>query len=277
VREALVEVADVEEDLGHLVDRVVAPLGGGAVAGDPCDVHPDLHPAAVAAVDAVVGRLGGHHERGAHAVLLDEVQPAQAVAVLLLHGSRDHVGVGVREQAEVLRDPPAVHRGDDATQLVRRPPAADQFLVLEALERVEVPVLGIADADGVDVAVESDEGLPRPHGADRAAEPVDAGGGVPELLHLRDDQPGLGLLLATGAPVPDEGPEKGGHVRPVPLGCLADAGVVDRHGDPFSWRCHFCQRGWAPSLSSRSRVAGSATFWRNTMAAMAYGLLPAWR
>ena len=93
----LVEVADVQDDLGHLVDGVVAALGSGAVAGDAVHVHADLHAAAVAAVDAAVGGLGGDDELdlaagvlGTVEVLVDDGLPAHTVAVLLLHGADDH-------------------------------------------------------------------------------------------------------------------------------------------------------------------------------------------
>ena len=85
----LLEGTDVLQNVGHLVDGVVAPLGGGAVAGDAVDVHPDLHAAPVAPVDAAVGGLGGDHELdaalglGLAEVLVDDVLPAEAVAVLL--------------------------------------------------------------------------------------------------------------------------------------------------------------------------------------------------
>src|SRR5699024_3874378 len=41
----LVQGPHVLEDVGHLVDGVVAALGGGAVAGHAVDIHPDLHAA----------------------------------------------------------------------------------------------------------------------------------------------------------------------------------------------------------------------------------------
>jgi uncharacterized Ntn-hydrolase superfamily protein len=92
------------EDVGHLVDRVVAALGGGAVAGDALHVHADFHAAAVAAVDAAVGRLGGDDELGDDLVDVVDVLPAHAVAVFFLHGADDHDLVAVRNEAQVLHD-----------------------------------------------------------------------------------------------------------------------------------------------------------------------------
>lgn len=143
------------------------------MAGDAGDVDADLHPATVAAVDAVVGGLGGDDEVRLHALLLDEVQPAHAVAVLFLDRAGDHVGVLVGEQAEVTGDRAAIHRGHHTTELVGATAAADHLVVLHALEGVEVPVVDIADAHGVDVAVEGDQGRAVAHVADGAAEPVD--------------------------------------------------------------------------------------------------------
>ena len=57
-----VEGPDVLEDVGHLVDGVVATLRGGAVAGHTVHVHTDLHAATVTTVDAAVGGLGGNDE-----------------------------------------------------------------------------------------------------------------------------------------------------------------------------------------------------------------------
>jgi len=138
--------------------RVVAALGRRAVAGDAVDLDADLHPAALAAIDAVVGRLGGDDEFRLHALLLDEVEPAEAVAVLLLHRAGHQVGEALVEQAEVAGDGPAVDRRHDAAELVGAAAAADDLVVLKALEGVEVPVGDVADADRVDVPVKGDEG-----------------------------------------------------------------------------------------------------------------------
>ena len=79
----LVEGADILENVGHLVDGVVAALGSGAVAGNALDIHPDLHTAAVTAVDAAVGGLGGDDELDfllglflVGKILVDDVLPA---------------------------------------------------------------------------------------------------------------------------------------------------------------------------------------------------------
>ena len=63
-RQALVQLLDLQGDAGGLVDGVVAALGRRAVAAAAADFDLDLHPAAVAAVDVQVGRLGDDDELG---------------------------------------------------------------------------------------------------------------------------------------------------------------------------------------------------------------------
>ena len=142
----LVEGADVLKNVGHLVDGVVAALGRGAVAGDALHVHADLHAAAVAAVDAAVGGLGGDDELDlllldavGGEVLVDDVLPAHAVAVLLLHGADDHDLVALGDEAQILHDLGAVGGGGHAALLVGAAAAIDDLVVLIALVGVVGP------------------------------------------------------------------------------------------------------------------------------------------
>lgn len=57
------------------------------MAGYALHVNPYLHAPAVAAVYAAVGGLGGYHELGNYLILIVDILPAKAVAVLLLYGS----------------------------------------------------------------------------------------------------------------------------------------------------------------------------------------------
>ncbi len=82
VAAVVVEGADVGDDVGHLVDGVVAAVGSGAVAGGAVNVDTDLHAAAVTAIDAAVGGFGGYHKFGLQPVFVVDVLPAQTVAVL---------------------------------------------------------------------------------------------------------------------------------------------------------------------------------------------------
>ena len=173
----LVQVADVQDDLGHLVDGVVAALGSGAVAGNAVHVHADLHTAAVTAVDTAVGRLGGDDELdlltgvlGTVEILVDDGLPAHTVAVLLLHGADDHDLVALGDEAEVLHDLRAVGGGGHAALLVGAAAAVDDILGLVALVGVGFPVVDVADAHGVDVAVDGDDLVALAHPADDVAQ-----------------------------------------------------------------------------------------------------------
>ena len=220
----LVEVAYVQNDLGHLVDGVVAALGGGAVAGDAVHVDADLHAAAVTAVDAAVGRLGGDDEfdlvsrvLGALEVFVDDGLPAHAVAVLLLHGADDHDLVALGNEAEVLHDLRAVGRRSHAALLVAAAAAVDDLVILVALVRVVRPVFTVADADGVDVGVDGDDLVARAHPADDVAERVELDLIVTELLHLLGDAVGDALFLAALAGDGDHITQEAGHIGAVGL------------------------------------------------------------
>src|SRR5699024_6854603 len=140
-----------------------------AVAGDPLHVHPDLHAAPVAPVDAAVGGLGGD-DKG-HLLLLDalggeelvdDVLPAHAVAVLLLDGAHHHDLPAGGDEAQVPHDPGAVHGGGHAALLVRAAPAVDDGVILPALIGVGGPVVPVAHPHGVDVGVDGDDPVPLP-------------------------------------------------------------------------------------------------------------------
>ena len=152
------------QDGAHLEDGVVAPLRRGAVGADAPHGHFDLHAAPLAAVNPAGGGLGGDHELGPNATLLHEVLPAEAIAVLLLHGAGDQEGVIGRE-IEILDDLAGVNQGGHAALLVAGPPAADDLLVLEALEGVELPVFWVADTHVVDMGIHGDQA---PSAANRA-------------------------------------------------------------------------------------------------------------
>ena len=229
----LVEGAHVLEDVGHLVDGVVAPLRSGAVAGDALHVHADLHAAPVAPVDAAVSGLGGHHELHlllADALggeeLVDDVLPAHAVAVLLLHGAHHHDLVAGGNEAQILHDLGAVGGGGHAALLVGAAAAEDHRVVLVALVGIGLPVVDVADAHGVDVGVEGDDLVALAHPADDVAQAVYLHRVVAQLLHLGLDAGHHFLLLAALAGVGDHRPQEAGHIGLVALGCLLDLLVI---------------------------------------------------
>ena len=214
----LVERPDVLQDVRHLVDGVVAALGGGAMAGHALDVHADLHAAPVAPVDAAVRRLGAYDELGHYLVLVVDVLPAHAVAVLFLDGADDHDLVAGGDEVEVLHYLRAVHGGGHAALLVGAAAAVDDLVVLIALVGVVGPVRDVADADRVDVGVDGDDLLAVAHPADDVAEAVHLDLVVAQLLHLGLDAGDDFLFLAALARVRDHRAQKRAHVGLVALG-----------------------------------------------------------
>ena len=214
----LVERPDVLQDVRHLVDRVVAALRRGAVAGHALDVDADLHASPVAAVDAAVGRLGGDDELGDYLVLVVDVLPAHAVAVLFLDGADDHDLVSLRDEVEVLHDLRAVDGGGHAALLVGTAAAVDDLVVLVALVGVVGPVCDVADAHRVDVGVDGDDLLAVAHPADDVAEAVDLDLVIAELFHLGLDAGHYFFFLAALARVGDHGAKESAHIGLVSLG-----------------------------------------------------------
>ena len=150
------------------------------MAGDTLHIHPDFHAAAVAAVDAAVGGFGGDDELDLAAgvlrtveVLVDDVLPAHAVAVFFLDGADYHDLVALGNEAHVLHDLGTVYGGGHAALLVGAAAAEDDVLGLVALVGVGLPVIDIADANGVDMGVDGDDLLALAHPADDVAQTVD--------------------------------------------------------------------------------------------------------
>ncbi len=219
-----VQGPDVLEDVGHLVDGVVAPLGGGAVAADALHVHTDLHAAPVAPVDAAVGGLGGDHELNlapgvlrALEVLVDDVLPAHAVAVLFLDGAHDHDLIALGDEPQVLHDFRPVHGGGHAALLVAAAPAEDDIVRLIALVGVRFPVVNVSDAHGVDVGVDGNDFFALAHPADDVAQAVDFHLVKAQLLHLGLDAHHHFFFLAALAGVGNHVPQEPGHLRLVAL------------------------------------------------------------
>ena len=187
----------------------------------------------MAPVDAAVSGLGGHHELHlllADALggeeLVDDVLPAHAVAVLLLHGAHHHDFIAGGNEAQILHDLGAVGGGGHAALLVGAAAAEDHRVVLVALVGIGLPVVDVADAHGVDVGVEGDDLVALTHPADDVAQAVHFHRVIAQLLHLGLDAGHHFLLLAALAGVGDHRPQKAGHIGLVALGCLLDLLVI---------------------------------------------------
>ena len=199
------------------------------MAGNAFYVYTDLHTASLAPVDSAVGGLCGYHELGTNLVLIDDVLPAQAVAVLLLYGSGYQDGVLVGEQSQVFHDSGSVHSGYDAAALVGNASSADLGVVLIAFIGVEVPVVLVSDSNGVDVGVKTDEGFSGSHVSENVAHGVDLYLVKFQLSHLLGNAVDVGLLIAALAGKLNDVPQKLGHVLFVVLCSFLDLAVIQAH------------------------------------------------
>ena len=225
----LVEVTDVQQDLCHLVDGVVAALGSRAVAGDAADIHTDLHTTAVTAIDTAVGRLGGDDKLdlaacilGAVKVLIDDGLPAHTVAVLFLHGAHHHQLVALRQETQILHDLAAVGSGGHAALLIGAAATVDNVVGLVALVGIMLPVVDVADAHGVDVAVDGDDLVTVAQPADDVAQLVDLHLVIAKSFQLLCDAADDALFLAALAGDGDHVPQEAAHGRLVSFSSFFD-------------------------------------------------------
>ena len=225
----LVEIADVQDDLRHLVDRVVAALRRGAVAGNTVHVDADLHTAAMAAIDAAVGGLGGDDELhlvpgilGAVEIFIDDGLPAHTVAVLLLNGAHHHDPVALGNQVQILHDPGAIGGGGHAALLVGAAPAIDDLVGFIALIGIGLPVFDVADAHGVNVGIQGDDLVAGTHPADDVAQLVELHLVIPQAFHFLGDAADDALFLAGFRGDGDHVPQELGHSGTIVLCGLLD-------------------------------------------------------
>ena len=236
VAAVVVEGADVGDDVGHLVDGVVAAVGSGAVAGGAVNVDADLHATAVTAIDAAVGGLGGNDELGLNAVLVVDVLPAHAVAVLFLDGADDHDLVALGDEAHVLHHLGSVGSRSHATLLVGAAAAVDDLVGLVALIGIGIPVLDVADADGVDVRVDGDDLVALAHKAHDVAQAVDLDLVIAKVLHLGLDAGNNLTLLAGLRGVANHCAKKTRHISTVGLSSVFNCPEIEflsHNSQPF--------------------------------------------
>jgi len=208
------------------------------VAGYAGDLHADLHAPALAAVDVAVGGLGDDHELRADLLLIYEVLPAQAVAVLFLHGAGDQHRIAVVDKAKILHDLGAVDGRDNATQLIRGTAAADLRVILKALIGVEFPVVCVANAHGVDVRVKADEGRSRTQVTEHVAHGVYLDLVKGERLHLLGDALDNRFLAGALAGDAHQVTQEPGHILLVVLSSVLDA--LEVHDLSSLLSCFLC-------------------------------------
>ena len=181
------------------------------------NIDADLHAAAVTAIDAAVGGLSGNDELGLNAVLVVDVLPAHAVAVLFLDGADDHDLVALGDEAHVLHHLGSVGSRSHAALLVGAAAAVDDLVGLVALIGIGIPVLDVADADGVDVRVDGDDLVALAHKAHDVAQAVDLDLVIAKALHLGLDAGNNLALLAGLRGVRDHSAQEASHISTMGL------------------------------------------------------------
>ena len=188
------------------------------------------------AIDAAVGGLGGNDELGLNAVLVVDVLPAHAVAVLFLDGADDHDLVALGDEAHVLHHLGSIGSGSHTALLVRAAAAVDDLVGLVALIGIGIPVLDVADADGVDVGVDGDNLVALAHKAHDVTQAIDLDLVIAKALHLGLDASDNLALLAGLRGVRDHGAQEAGHVSAVRLSsvfnCL-EIEFLSHNSQPF--------------------------------------------
>jgi len=140
----------------------------------------------MAAVDVHVGRLGDHHQLGPDLFLVDQILPAQTVAVLFHHRAGEEDGE-LLIQPHLLDHFCRIDHGGHPAFLVDRTAAPDLALPDKGREGIKCPLRQISGIDGVNMGVESDQPRPAADAADDAAQAVDAHLVKPGSLHLLFD------------------------------------------------------------------------------------------
>ena len=169
------------------------------MAGNALNIYADLHASPLAAIDTAVGRLSGNDEFRTNLVLIDDVLPAKAVAVLLLNGTRYKNRVLIREKAQIFHDLCAVYCGDDSSALIGNAAAADLGLSFIALVWIEGPVAAVADSYGIDVGVKANDGFACAHKAKHVAHGIDLYLIKAKISHFLRDALDMGLLITAFA------------------------------------------------------------------------------
>ena len=172
----------------------------------------------MAPVDAAVGGLRGDDELRRHVVLIVDVLPAKAVAVLLLDGAGDQDGDVLGDEVQVLHDLGAVDGGHQTALLIGAAPTADLCVGLIAHVGVEAPVVLVADTHGVNMAIVGNDTGAVAHPAQNVALRVDLHLVEAHLFHLGGNAPDDALLAAALAGDGDQVPQKPGHIRLIALG-----------------------------------------------------------
>ena len=197
------------------------------MARPPTQVDLDLHAAAMAAIDSQAAGLGNHHAIGADAVLLENVEPRQAVAILLLHRA-DHPDGAAARQAQFPDELARVDHARHAGALIASTAAVHVAVLHFAHVGVPGPFARVAHAHGIGVGIHHDDGLARSDPAQDVAHRIDAHLVETHLLHLLPDARDHRALVAAFGGDSDQVAQKADHLRLVALRQLSDAMAIGR-------------------------------------------------
>ena len=189
-----VQRLDALDDLGHLVDGVLALLGRRTVSRDAVRPNADLSLALMAERDEVAARLADDGKVGLKARIAVEELEVHAVAVLLADGA-GHVDRLALEKTVITRG----SRGIDAcaqAALHIHGATAPQLAVDDlAAKGVVLPILGVVDLRRIHVSVKVDDLGAAADTAHGVAGLIDIGLVIAELFHLGHDEFGHRAFL----------------------------------------------------------------------------------
>ena len=187
------------------------------MAGNTFDVNADLHTSALSAVNTAVCRLCGYDKFRTDLVFIDDVLPAQTVAVLFLNGSHDHDLASFRDQVQIFHDPCAVDCRYQSAALVGYTASADFCVVLVSLVRIEVPVVDVSDAYCVDMCIVCYDFIACSHVSDDISLRIDNDLVEVQFLHFGSNCVDVCFLIAALARILYDSAEKCGHVFLITL------------------------------------------------------------
>ena len=196
------------------------------MAGNSFYVHADLHTSSLSSVDAAVCGFGGDNELRTDLILVDNVLPAETVAVFFLNGTDHHDLTSFRDQIEIFHDPCAVYSGDKTAALVGHTASADLFVSFISFIGIEVPVVDVADAYGVDMRVIGDDLISGSHKSHNISLGVNGYFVKIQSFHLSGDGLHMGFLIAALTGISDDGSQKSCHVVFVVLSSLVDLCII---------------------------------------------------
>lgn len=211
-------------DFTPCVERGAKVVGGdiiGTVPETPTVLHKIMVPPKLRGTVARI-QSGSFTVTDTVAVLKTEDGEEKAVAVFFLDGADDEDLLVFRDQVEIFHDFCAVNRGNQTAFLVRAAASADFGFIFVTFIGIEIPVFNVADADGVNMAVDCDDFIAAAHPAENVALRIDFNFVKAELFHFSCSSFNNAFFLATFRRDRDQIPKKSCHSRTISLGRFFD-------------------------------------------------------